>query len=89
MLNLTIFFLYAGPEEPPSTLLWTKALLAQHFNTVGDLSRALELIEQAIEHTPTEVQLYMIKARILKVSVNRTKKIVILTASSFGSRSNI
>ncbi len=60
--------LILGTEESPSTLLWTKVFLAKHFNTIGDGSRALELINQAIDHTPTEVQLYMTKARILKVS---------------------
>ena len=56
-----------GVEESPSTLLWTRVFLAQHFDKIGNFVRALELIEQAIDHTPTEVQLYMTKARIFKV----------------------
>ena len=56
-----------GAEEPPSSLLWSIVLLAQHFDAVGQSLKALDLIDEAIEHTPTDVQLYMVKARIFKV----------------------
>ena len=59
----------SGPIEPPSTLLWATFLLSQHFNAMGNQVRALELINEAIEHTPTDVQLYMMKAKIFKVSL--------------------
>jgi len=55
-----------GPPEPPSTLLWTIFLLAQHYDRVGDPIQAAKFISEAIEHTPTDVQLYMLKARIYK-----------------------
>ena len=58
----------SGREEPPSSLLWSVSLLAQHKDAVGQSLKSLELINEAIDHTPTDVQLYMIKARIFKVN---------------------
>lgn len=43
-------------------------LLAQHFDAMGKSQKAMELINEAIQHTPTEMQLYMIKAKIYKVT---------------------
>jgi hypothetical protein len=57
----------SGPAEPPTSYLWSLYLSAQHYNRIGQSLKALELIDAAIEHTPTEVQLYMMKAKILKV----------------------
>ncbi len=48
-------------------LLWAIVLLSQHFDTMGDSSRAIELIDEAISHTPTDMQLYMVKAKFYKV----------------------
>ena len=59
----------SGPAEPPTSYLWSLYLSAQHYNRIGQSLKALELIDAAIEHTPTEVQLYMMKAKILKVCV--------------------
>ena len=55
-------------DEPPSSLLWSIALLAQHCDITGQSLEALELINEAIDHTPTDVQLYMVKARLFKVN---------------------
>ncbi|KAJ3142643.1 N-alpha-acetyltransferase 15, NatA auxiliary subunit [Physocladia obscura] len=52
--------------EPPSALLWVYYYLAQHFDFLGERAKALEYIELAISHTPTLVELFMTKARILK-----------------------
>lgn len=54
------------PEEPPTSLLWATFLLSQHMDARGNSLRALELVNTAIDHTPTDVQLYMLKARIYK-----------------------
>lgn len=43
---------------------------AQHYDAKGNFSRALELIEEAIAHTPTLINLYVAKARIYKVLAN-------------------
>ncbi len=55
------------PPEPPSTLLWATVLAAQHFDAVGNYVKALEYIDEALHHTPTDVQIYMTKAKIFKV----------------------
>ena len=55
--------------EQPTAYLWTLYLLAQHYDNKRDTIKALKLIDEAIEHTPTLVQLYMTKGRILKVRI--------------------
>jgi tetratricopeptide (TPR) repeat protein len=55
-----------GAPDPPTTLLWVQYFLAQHYSTVGRDAEALDLIDQTIAATPTLVELYMMKARILK-----------------------
>lgn len=47
--------------------MWSISLLAQHLDVIGQSLQSLELINEAIEHTPTDVQLYMVKARLFKV----------------------
>ena len=53
-----------GPE--PTTYLWTLYFLARHYSYLSEHAHALELLEQAIEHTPTLPELYAFKARVLK-----------------------
>ncbi|CAG8665248.1 17380_t:CDS:10, partial [Dentiscutata erythropus] len=53
-------------KEPPTAYLWTFYLLSQHYDNKRDTTKALTLIDEAIEHTPTLVELYMTKGRILK-----------------------
>ena len=54
--------------ETPSSMLWAYYLLANHFDQVKQHDEALKLINLAIDHTPTVVELYMLKAKILKHS---------------------
>lgn len=56
-------------EELPTALMWTLYFASQHFNKLGQYQRALDLINEALTHTPTLVESYMIKARILKVAI--------------------
>ena len=56
-----------GYLEPPTTLLWTQAFLAQHFDYLTDYTKALDYINAAIEATPTLPELHMFKGRIYKV----------------------
>ncbi|XWS16387.1 hypothetical protein CRYUN_Cryun34aG0082900 [Craigia yunnanensis] len=53
-------------KEPPSTLLWTLFFLAQHYDRRGQYDVALSKINEAIQHTPTVIDLYSVKSRILK-----------------------
>ncbi|KAI8344094.1 NMDA receptor-regulated protein 1-domain-containing protein [Chlamydoabsidia padenii] len=55
-----------GPKEPPTALLWCLYYLAQHYDYHRLLDKALVTINKAIEHSPTVVELYMTKGRILK-----------------------
>ncbi|TYJ33927.1 hypothetical protein E1A91_A05G135300v1 [Gossypium mustelinum] len=53
-------------KEPPSTLLWILFFLAQHYDRRGQYDIALSKIDEAIQHTPTVIDLYSVKSRILK-----------------------
>ncbi|CAH2351197.1 N-terminal acetyltransferase A complex subunit Nat1p [[Candida] railenensis] len=50
----------------PTIIVWTKYFLAQHYLYLNDLVTADRYIDEAITHSPTLVELYIIKARILK-----------------------
>ena len=52
--------------EPPSTIVWVKYFLAQHFSRIGEHEKAIEYIEFAKEHTPTSVEIYAGYAKVLK-----------------------
>ncbi|KAG9079319.1 hypothetical protein FS749_008609 [Ceratobasidium sp. UAMH 11750] len=52
--------------EPPTTYLWTLYYLAQHYSYCGDQSKALAILDTAIEHTPTLPELYLARGRALK-----------------------
>lgn len=60
----------AGQSEPqpasPQALLWTMAYLAQHHDRMGDTEKALGMLQRCAEHTPTLIELYTLKAKILK-----------------------
>jgi len=55
--------------ESPTSLLWTLSYLAQHFDHSRQTDRALEYINAALDHTMTLIELYVIKARIYKVTL--------------------
>jgi hypothetical protein len=63
-------FVNATEKEAPTTYLWTLLYLAYHYDKLGKLELALETINKAVKHTPTAIELYMCKARILKHSGN-------------------
>lgn len=58
----------AGEEEvePPVTILWVLEYLANHYDRVGDSIKALAHIDEALEYTPTVIDLHLTKARIYK-----------------------
>ncbi|ONK76623.1 uncharacterized protein A4U43_C03F30260 [Asparagus officinalis] len=59
-------FMGRSEKEPPSTLMWIMLLISQHYDRRGQHDIALAKIDEAIEHTPTVIDLYSTKARILK-----------------------
>ncbi|KAJ8600941.1 hypothetical protein CTAYLR_005072 [Chrysophaeum taylorii] len=54
--------------EPPTSLLWVSYLRAHCLEWLGDLEAALETIDECIRHTPSAVDLYEKRARLLKRS---------------------
>ena len=53
-------------EEPPSTLLWAWYLRAGLYEVVDEFLEGIRLMDKCIEHTPTVVDIYELKARLLK-----------------------
>ncbi|CAJ1955176.1 unnamed protein product [Sphenostylis stenocarpa] len=58
--------LFSMEKEPPSTLMWILFFLAQHYDRRGQYEVSLSKIDEAIHHTPTVIDLYSVKSRILK-----------------------
>lgn len=52
--------------ELPSTIVWVYYYLAKHFLVFNRSSDALDYVQKAIDHTPTLVDLYTLKAKVLK-----------------------
>ncbi|DBA00108.1 TPA: hypothetical protein N0F65_000399 [Lagenidium giganteum] len=56
-----------GTAAPsPTVLLWTMYFAAQHYDRLGNHAKAIEFIDKCIKHTPTVLDFYQRKARILK-----------------------
>lgn len=53
-------------KEPASALLWVYYFLAQHYDHLSVTDKALHYIDAAIEHTPTLIELFVVKGRIYK-----------------------
>lgn len=67
LMKLFCFVPENGEREPPTTLLWVRYFLAQHFDKLGQCSLALDYINAAIASTPTLIELFYLKAKIYKV----------------------
>jgi len=52
--------------ELPTVIMWVRALYAQHLDMTGETLKALRILDQAIKHTPTLLDLAMFKARVFK-----------------------
>eukprot|EP00232_Nephroselmis_pyriformis_P011093 CAMPEP_0182873838 /NCGR_PEP_ID=MMETSP0034_2-20130328/12564_1 /TAXON_ID=156128 /ORGANISM="Nephroselmis pyriformis, Strain CCMP717" /LENGTH=757 /DNA_ID=CAMNT_0025006513 /DNA_START=71 /DNA_END=2340 /DNA_ORIENTATION=- len=59
---------FPGGSDPcdEETVMWATALLAQHYDRVGEHSKALAIIDDAIKQSPETVDTYLFKARVLK-----------------------
>ena len=53
-------------EQDPTVYLWLHYFASQHFYFKREFEKSLQYIEAAIEHTPTVVDLYVLKAKIYK-----------------------
>lgn len=55
-------------EEQPSTILWTWYLRAAMHEMVAEYTEGIALLDKCIEHTPTAVDVYELKAQLLKAA---------------------
>lgn len=53
-------------KQDPIPFIWTNYYLSQHYLFLNDFPKAQEYIDAALDHTPTLVEFYILKARILK-----------------------
>ena len=56
-----------GQKEPATALLWVYYFLAQHYDHKKDYQKAFEMLEAAISHTPTLIELFLLKGKLFKV----------------------
>ena len=63
-------------QEAPTCLLWIYYYMAQQYDYRGDYDNALSLINTAIEHTPTLIELFMFKGKIYKHAGNPEEAVV-------------
>lgn len=52
--------------QDPTVLLWTNFYLAQHFDHFRKAKEALAYVDKVLDHTPTLIEGYMVKAKIYK-----------------------
>ena len=55
-------------EEPPSTELWALYLRAGVHELAAEYCEGIALLDQSLEHTPTAVDAYELKARLLRAA---------------------
>lgn len=60
------YFDSINPKEAPIPYVWTCYFMCQHYLYLKSFQKAREYIELALAHTPTLVELYILKARVLK-----------------------
>lgn len=64
-------------EQDPTVQLWLFYFRSQHATRLGNFELALSLVNEAIAHTPTVVDLYTLKAKIMQKAGNRAKALVL------------
>lgn len=60
------FFHNEAPKLNPTVAVWTMYFLAQHYLYLNDWQAAEKCIDDALTHSPTLVELYIVKGRVLK-----------------------
>ncbi|KAG0690547.1 hypothetical protein C6P40_002417 [Pichia californica] len=66
LISTEKFKCYDKTEKNPLILTWIKYFISQHYYKLNDFNNSLLYINNAINLTPTLIELYMFKARILK-----------------------
>jgi len=70
-----------GEKEPATAYLWVLYFLSQHYDFKKDHKKALELVNKAIEHTPTLIELFLLKGKIYKHIGNMEEAVACLDES--------
>lgn len=60
------FFEKEVPLLQPTVFVWASYFLSQHYLYLGDNNKAMEYVDAALNHSPTLVELYILKARVTK-----------------------
>ena len=55
-----------GELNIPPVFIWVYYFASQHYDVLGESEKALEYINKAIESTPSVVEFFMVKSKILK-----------------------
>mmetsp|Transcript_2029 Transcript_2029/g.3159 ORF Transcript_2029/g.3159 Transcript_2029/m.3159 type:complete len:899 (+) Transcript_2029:210-2906(+) len=56
----------ASEVESPQTAVWVLYFLAQHYDQLGDSTKSLALLDEALKHTPTLVELHTERSKLLR-----------------------
>jgi peptide alpha-N-acetyltransferase len=59
-------------EQDPTVELWLMYFIANHYLFARNVDEALKFVNKAIEHTPTLLDLYTLKGKIMQQAGNRT-----------------
>jgi len=58
-------------EQDPTVQFWLYYYLSQHYLRLANVDESMMYVNKAIAHTPTVVELYTHKAKILQFGGNR------------------
>jgi len=64
--NCNKFNIKDTDTQVPTTFLYALSFYGQHLDKIGEHEKALEILDEAIQHTPTLIELHVSKARVLK-----------------------
>jgi peptide alpha-N-acetyltransferase len=59
-------------EQDPTVYLWLLYFLAHHYYFCRNSQEGLKYIQRAIDHTPTLIDLYTLKGKLMKIAGNRS-----------------
>jgi N-alpha-acetyltransferase 15/16, NatA auxiliary subunit len=60
-------------EQDPTVYLWNLYFISYHYMFLRDNENALKYVNLAIEHTPTLIDLYTLKGKIMQQDGDRTE----------------
>jgi tetratricopeptide (TPR) repeat protein len=59
-------------EQDPTVMLWLLYFISHHYLFKKDVENALKYVNMAIEHTPTLLDLYTLKGKIMQIAGDRS-----------------